>query len=59
VLFRRVFFFLASRSPATAGRRLLGEREAISLFSASCASFDVVSAFAVSHKLNLRPTVVT
>jgi len=59
VLFRRVFFVIAGRSLATAGRSLFGERQAISFFPASCASFGVVSAFAVSHKLNLHPTAVT
>src|SRR4029079_11505273 len=43
-----VFFALASRSLR---RRLLGERQAISLFPASCAFLNIVSAFAVSHKV--------
>lgn len=51
-LFRRGFFCLASRSLR---RRLLGQRKALSLFPSSCASFSVVSAFAVSHKRQLSP----
>jgi hypothetical protein len=50
--FRRVSFPLASRSFA---RRLLGEREALSLFPAFCAFLSVVSTSAVSHERQLSP----
>jgi hypothetical protein len=54
-LLRAVFLSFASRS---LGRSLFGEREAISLFPASCAFLSVVSAFAVSHKINFRSIAV-